>query len=223
MQEGAWLTNFSIFLVLTAVAPQLIIGNNLPIQLLEHFVTDTRVLSSSIFDVLHMNNANVIMSSRVKPWGRAPITNILKGTEHVLTALSVDNNHWVALRTSKQFNLVELFLFMQTEHEQERAHLYAQQLVSYLIAVGHLCSEPTYVFRTSPEWWQHDGSSCGLYTLGVLVSLIQGRRISLDCCKRPCAWRRYFAQIVVTAVEDNAHGHSSSDSDAETTVDLTAD
>ena len=107
-----WLTNFSICLVLTAVAPQLMIGNNMPIQLLEHIVTDTRVLSSSIFDVLHMNNANVIMSSRVMPWGRAPITNILKGTEHVLTALCLDANHWVTMRTSKQFNLVELFLFV---------------------------------------------------------------------------------------------------------------
>ena len=205
-KEDRYITNFIIALVLSAAAPELIIGNNVSHQMLELVPTDTRVLATSIFDVLAMNGPTFAATSANTPWGRDPIIKILKKAEHVLAPLNLDNNHWIAMRTSKSFNLVELFVFLQTAHERERALDYAKELAQYLILVGHLAEGATYAVRTSSQWKQHDCTSCGLFTLGVLLSLIQGRRISLDCSHSPTRsldWRRYYAQMVVEAVEAN--------------------
>ena len=219
MQDGHWLTNFSISLVLSASVPELMIGNNVSHALLQHVQTDTRVLSTTIYDLLNFNKPDVVAASDTTPWGRHPITTILSTTEHVLAPLNLDNNHWVALRTSKRFNMAEVFLTMGSKNERERALVYAAHLVAYLVGVGHLSASPTIRTRTSPFWAQYDSSTCGLFTLGILLSLIQGRRIDLDCSgpalgpsdnnddDRPLLrardWRRYFAQIVVGAVQAN--------------------
>ena len=62
-----WLTNFIISLVLTAAAPELIIGNNVSHQMLELVPTDTRVLATSIFDVLVMNGPTFAATSANTP------------------------------------------------------------------------------------------------------------------------------------------------------------
>ena len=111
----------------------------------------------------------------------------------------MDNNHWVVWRSSKEFNLVELFVWMGTPHEKERALLYASALAAYLLAVGHLMEGTTYRVHKSPFWHQVDGSSCGLFTLGCIVSLAHGLRVDLDCSTRPRDWRRFFTKKVVEA------------------------
>ena len=114
----------------------------------------------------------------------------------VLYPLNFDNLHWVVLRTSKIQNLVELFIWLGSDWERERAHIEAQPIVAYLVAVGHLTASPTVVCRFSPEWQQCDGSSCGLFTCGCIISLAQGQRVSL-VQMRPRSWRRYFANAIV--------------------------
>ena len=199
LKAGAWLTNFSITVVLSAAVPKLMIGNAVTHAMLEHVPTDTRVLSTTLYDMLTFNEPEVVASSASTPWGRAPIPQVLRTTAHVLCPLCLDNNHWVAMHACKEFNKVELFVFLQTAHEHESAILHAKIIVRYLIAVGQLSTGVTFCVRASKEWHQTDGSSCGLFTLGVLLSLAQGRRISLDCSassNRSQDWRRYFTQLV---------------------------
>ena len=111
----------------------------------------------------------------------------------------MDNNHWVVWRSSKEFNLVELFVWMGTAHEKERALLYASALSGYLTAVGHLSEGTTFRVHKSGSWHQTDASSCGLFTLGCIISLAHGMRIELDCSKRPRDWRHFFTNMVVQA------------------------
>lgn len=215
--------------MLTSAAPELVVGNNLPHSLLEHVVTDTRILSTSVLSLLTMNSATTLANGHTE-WASSSVrAGILRKTEHLLAPLCCDNNHWVALRTSQQYNMVELFVFLQTEQERERALVYARQLAAYLIAVGHLRPEPRYMVHTSPEWQQYDGSSCGLLTLGVLLSLLRGLRVSLDCSAshgRARDWRAYFAKMVVDAIRthtDRGPSEVDSSGDGVAAVDLTGD
>jgi hypothetical protein len=222
LKADVWLTNFTISIVLCAALPELMVGTNLPPALLVHVDTPVRVLNPTIFDLLAFNDPVTIATSSNTMWGRPAMTALLCTTLHILSVLCLDNNHWVALRTSKEFNLVELFLFLQTEHERVRARVYVEEVVSYLIAVGHLQLGVRYQYRTSPEWRQRDGSSCGLFALGTIVSLARDHRLKLDCSDsagRQKDWRRYFARLVVDAAQATAVG-SSDDEAPRTPVEL---
>jgi hypothetical protein len=150
---------------------------------------------------------------------------MLRTSLHLLSVLSLDNMHWVAVHTSNQFNLVEIFLFLQTEREHQRARVHIEELVAYLLAVGHLQIGVNYQFRVSPEWFQRDSSSCGLFALGVVISLARGHRIKLDCSDsagRQQDWRRYFAQVVVAAAQATTAG-TSDKTRSDPAIDLTED
>lgn len=181
---------------------------------------------AAIVDYLSLNPGKVAVSNAKCTWGLPDTLRVLRGAEQILLPLNLDNNHWVALRihpavsltrkhlctclsfwtcawkgAAPAYSLVELFLWFGTQHERERALVHAQSIANYLVAAGVFKGAPTFRVHTSLCWRQRDGSSCGLFTLVGILSLVEGRRMHVSMSESGAvAWRKYFAALVTDAV-----------------------
>ena len=74
--------------------------------------------------------------------------------------------------------------------------------LEYLAALGVVTPPVCVTVHTCSEWHQSDGSSCGLFTLITLISLAEGRCLSIDLHQpyMRLRWRKHFAASVLQAI-----------------------
>jgi hypothetical protein len=201
LQHDAWVNNFNIVMVLKVVSyPQdIFLGpmgpSDVPCVFEHNSNNEMRVLDPTLLHALRFLNG---ASSPPGFWSQASVlTNLLQASTLCLP-MNLDNNHWVALRASRETNVVEVFLYFDDNSpwEQQRAQHYTQMLINWLLHVNFFKSPPEVRFLRNPAWRQCDASSCGLITLVILISLIQGRRLSVDM-SFPEVWRNHFCTAIV--------------------------
>ena len=176
--HGQWLTNFQVKLILTAFGAK-------PDTLLD---TTTVVLRPESVCSLSVD----VRSASLNELG---FVRMLHSADVLLVPLNVNNNHWLPVRMVRACSLVEVFLLTGTEYEQEAALTHVNLLVKYAQHIHFFPKPPQIRLHTHPSWKQNDGCSCGLLTVAILLSLIQGRRIAIDMGV-PYQWRKYFMDAI---------------------------
>ena len=194
-RDEGWLNNFAIALVVKAspyacslLSPQTCIPALRTYGM--QGIVDPGLASS-----LYMNLINIEKLVQEKR-GVLSDTNYLTclcECDVLLWPINTDNQHWILARIVKAHRLVELFLWLGTAHEEERARVYLAPLVRYLRAMRVLDGDIRVVAHVSPGWKQDDGSSCGVFTLVAMFNLLEGRQLNIA---EPNEWRKYLTSLV---------------------------
>ena len=191
LREDVWLNNFTICLVLAAYVPAEALVGFVPRER-EHrplFRPATIVLAPVLMDTLAWVSPGMPHGRSL--WAMPSTLLAIEQAHHILMPLNLDNHHWVALHASKR--LVEVFALLQSDNESARIRTHTKVVISYLKACNFfLLDSPPLHVHSHRHWKQRDCSSCGLFTLNILLSLFQGRRVQVDM-SCPMSWRKHFA------------------------------
>jgi hypothetical protein len=192
MRHGWWLNNFVIALAMVASMPSS-----------EHILGISPETSTAVHSTLFIAPGlmHVLGGGFQSPrlWHSAALLSALCCADVLLIPMNMDNDHWIPVRVSRHSNIVEAFMLMQSAHEKDRASLYIIALVKYLVDAHFLTPSARVRLHASRAWKQQDGSSCGLLTLIILLSLQKGQRLSINPKDDPMCWRAHFAQVITAA------------------------
>lgn len=197
----SWLSNFNIMLVLHATHQEAMLDafyETNPDFSISLPVPDMIVLDPALSSVLYMTgDPTMLVREKRTKWAQPGVIHALCTARVLLQPLNIGNWHWVTLRAVPSKNMCELFLWMGTDSERDQALQLARHLMAYLAAIGAVRGEITYRVRVSALWKQEDSTSCGLFTLVSLISLLEGRRLHIEMAK-PTLWRNYFVHQILS-------------------------
>ena len=102
-------------------------------------------------------------------------------------------NHWSLLVINKTFKRAELWGSSEiTRHEYEVVH----EVLKYVQDCGvRNASSFKIVGQQHPDWSQDDASSCGMFALLILLSLITDRQVCISQSDIQL-WRKFFLSLM---------------------------
>lgn len=181
-----WLNNFGIIAALHAMRlPHDIISPILPRMPSDN--TDIAFLSPEICACVEYHNAGSY-------WSRRDVLAGLCQARVVICPINTRQCHWATLHVNVKLGLAELFESMPGC----TCMATVDHVLSY-ISWAHDATRSTDSWKikehTHPAWTQHDGSSCGIYTLVVMSQLSEGRRVEVREDDVP-QWRSFLGRLI---------------------------